>query len=168
MEALANSYHIPLVWLSLPAAIGIQRWSRKEVLRELDEYEAPLDEQVWLHVARGLVAGCELAAVIRIDTQAPAAVRAMAQLQSGCDIVGSFGDASGLAILLADCPAVHAAALASRLRAAIRQADLTAHVAVAAKPRDGGCIEDLLVVAEAELIATGAAADVPNPDRSQF
>lgn len=164
--ALASWHRIPLIWLSLPLAIGIQRWSRKEALRELDDAPAPLSEQVWLHVARGLVSGCELAALIRIDTQDPAAVRAMAQLQSGCDIMGSVAGGSGLAILLADCPAPHADALASRLRAALGFANVSAHVAVAATPRDGSCLEDLLVVAEAELIATAAGIDVQDQPRS--
>lgn len=165
-EAMASWHRIPLIWLSLPLAIGIQRWSRKEALRALDDSPAPLSEQVWSHVARGLVAGCELAALIRIDTHDPAAVRAMAQVQSGCDIMGSVGDGSGLAILLADCPAPYANALAARLRAAVSLANVTAHVAVAAKPDDGSCLEDLLVVAEAELIATVAGIDVQNQHRS--
>jgi hypothetical protein len=150
-------FNVPLLWLSLPAVIGIQRYAmRSESRNASDGLTAPMTERVWGTVAREVVRACTTAAVLRLDTDDPAAARAIAQMQAGCDAIGAVG-ASGLVILLADCPGPNADSLALRLRSALAGAQVTANVAVAAKPRDGQVLEDLLAVTEAELITREAA-----------
>lgn len=156
-QVLLAELHIPLLWLSLPAVIGIQRYAmRSESRNAADGLTAPMTERVWGTVAREVVRACTTAAVLRLDTDDPAAARAVAQMQAGCDAIGAVG-ASGLVILLADCPGPNADSLALRLRSALSGANVTANVAVAAKPRDGQVLEDLLAVTEAELITREAA-----------
>lgn len=149
--------HIPLLWLTLPTVIGIQRFAmRSESRNAAAGLTAPMTERVWGSVAREVVRACTTAAILRLDTDNPAAARAVAQLQAGCDAIGTVG-ASGLVILLADCPGPNADSLALRLRSAMAGAGVQANVAVAAKPRDGQVLEDLLAVTEAELITREAA-----------
>ena len=149
--------HIPLMWLTLPVVIGIQRYAMRSESRSASVgLTAPMTERVWSTVAREVVHACTTAAVVRLDTDDPAAARAIAEMQAGCDAVGTMG-ASGLVILLADCPGPNADSLALRLRAAMSGAGVQANVAVAAKPRDGQVLEDLLAVTEAELITRDAA-----------
>jgi hypothetical protein len=153
--------HVPLAWLSLPAAILIQRWAVQSDLHLTDDTTIrPMTEAAWLTVAREVVAACPVTAIMRIDTADPAAVSLVARMQVGCDAIGAMGK-SGLAILLADCPGTNAEALATRMRAALHQQAIPALVAVAAKPRDGQSSADLLAVCEAELI-TRAAAQGPS------
>ena len=153
--------HIPLAWLSLPAAIVIQRWAVQSDLHLSDDTTTrPMTEAAWLTVAREVVAACPVTAIMRIDTADPAAVSLVARMQVGCDAIGAVGK-SGLAILLADCPGTNAEALAVRMRTALSQQGIPALVAVAAKPRDGQSSADLLAVSEAELI-TRAAAQGPS------
>lgn len=149
---------VPLLWLSLPAVIGIQRWAlRSESVRKVDNALPPvMTEKVWGTVAREVIRACTTASIIRVDTDDPAAARSIAQMQAGCDALGAVG-ASGLAVLLADCPGANAESLALRLRSALASGGVGASVAVAAKPRDGQLLEDLLAVAEAELITRDAA-----------
>ena len=149
---------IPLIWLSLPAVIGIQRWAlRSESARKIDNALPPvMTEKVWGTVAREVIRACATASVIRLDTDDPTAARSIAQMQAGCDALGAVGR-SGLAVLLADCPGSNAESLALRLRSALASGGVSANVAVAAKPRDGQVLEDLLAVAEAELITRDAA-----------
>ena len=149
--------HIPLVWLSLPAAIVIQRWAVQSDLHVTDDTTIrPMTEAAWLTVAREVVAACPVTAIMRIDTADPAAVSLVARMQVGCDAIGAMGK-SGLAILLADCPGTNAESLAVRMRTALLQQGIPALVAVAAKPRDGQSSADLLAVSEAELITRAAA-----------
>jgi hypothetical protein len=149
--------HIPLAWLSLPAAIVIQRWAVQSDLRVTDDSTIrPMTEAAWLTVAKEVVAACPVSAIMRIDTTDPAAVGLVARMQVGCDAIGAIGK-SGLAILLADCPGANAEALAMRMRTALHQQGISALVAVAAKPRDGQTSADLLAVTEAELITRAAA-----------
>jgi len=155
--------HIPLAWLSLPAAIVIQRWAVQSDLHVSDDTTIrPMTEAAWLTVAREVVAACPVTAIMRIDTADPAAVSLVARMQVGCDAIGAVGK-SGLAILLADCPGTNAEALAARMRTALSQQAIPALVAVAAKPRDGQSSADLLAVCEAELITRAA---VPGPSKS--
>ena len=155
--------HIPLAWLSLPAAIVIQRWAVQSDLHVSDDTTIrPMAEAAWLTVAREVVAACPVTAIMRIDTADPAAVSLVARMQVGCDAIGAVGK-SGLAILLADCPGANAEALAMRMRTALSQQGIPALVAVAAKPRDGQSSADLLAVCEAELITRAAA---PGPSKS--
>jgi hypothetical protein len=159
-EVQLTDWHLPLVWLSLPAAIAIQRRTVKSELRISDELSIrPMTEAAWLTVAREVITACPVTAIMRIDTTDPVAVSMVARLQAGCDAIGTAG--SGLAILLADCPGTNADSLAVRMRSALHQQGIIAPVAVAAKPRDGQSLADLLAVSEAELItravATGSA-----------
>jgi hypothetical protein len=149
--------HVPLGWLSLPAAIVIQRWAVQSDLHVADDTTIrPMTEAAWLTVAREVVAACPVTAIMRIDTTDPSAVGLVARMQVGCDAIGAMGK-SGLAILLADCPGTNAEALAVRMRTALMQQGIPALVAVAAKPRDGHSSADLLAVCEAELITRAAA-----------
>jgi len=115
-----------------------------------------MSQKVWTTVAAEVVNACATSSVLRIDTNDPRAASTVAQLQAGCDANGTVGR-SGLAILLADCPGPNADSLALRLRGALSSAGITANVAVAAKPRDGQSLADLLAVSEAELITRDAA-----------
>ncbi|MEO6702782.1 MAG: hypothetical protein ABI140_01460 [Jatrophihabitantaceae bacterium] len=163
-EVLLHSSHIPLIWLSLPAAIGIQHWSSRDALLKAGALPEPMGEAVWVHVSRGLVAGCGLSAVLRVDTDSPKALRELTlNIQSGCDALGQYG--TGLAITLVDCPETHADALADRLRSALVEVCPGAKVAVAASPRDGATLDALLVSTEADLIV--AAAGDPTRSRPQ-
>jgi len=148
--------HVPLAWLSLPAAIVIQRWAVQSDLHVTDVAIRPMTQGAWLTVAREVVAACPVSAIMRIQTADPTAVSLVARMQVGCDAIGAIGR-SGLAILLADCPGTNAESLANRMRAALSQQGIPALVAVAAKPRDGQTSADLLAVSEAELIARAAA-----------
>lgn len=161
---LAYNHLGMLVWLSLPAAIGLQRFTTRSRLKQVadEAHSKPMTEEAWLIAAREVVAALPVAAIMRIDTQEPAAVSAVAQIQAGCDAIGFLGT-DGLGILLLDCPALSAEALANRIRMALRHQNLQASVASAAKPRDGQRLDDLLAVCEAELIARDAASRSAKP-----
>lgn len=154
-----QSLSVPLSWLSLPAALILQRHAVTSRLRKGREVNVrPMEAGPWLLIARVVVESCEAAAIMRVDTDDPQAAALVAQLQAGCDAIGRYD--GGLAILLADCPAPNAESLANRMRSALRYNNIAAEVAVAAKPRDGQRLADLLTVAEAELIARQAVAQV--------
>ena len=156
-EALLWQAHIPLIWLSLPIAIGIQRLAiRSEAKRSDDQVRKPMTEKVWTMVSREVVKACPTVSIVVVDTDDPVAVDGLARMQAGCDAIGTIGK-SGLAILLVDCPGNNADSLALRLRSALIQAKIPGNVAAAAKPRDGQSLEDLLAIAEAELITRSAA-----------
>lgn len=160
-EVQLITWHLPLAWLSLPAAIAIQRTAVQSDLRISDDPAVrPMTEAAWLTVAREVIAACPVTAVMRISTSDPAAVSVVARMQVGCDAIGAMGR-SELAILLADCPGTNAESLAVRMRAALGQHGIAAQVAVAAKPRDGDSLADLLAVTEAELITRAAVAVRP-------
>lgn len=145
-------------WLSLPAGFLLQRWVLRADLQAADDPTAPpMREQAWLVVAREVIAACPVAAILRIDTADPATVSYLARIQVGCDAIGHVGRA-GLAVLLPDCPGTNADAIALRMRTALLRQAITANVAVAAKPRDGQSLNDLLAVSEAELITRAAAS----------
>jgi hypothetical protein len=118
---------------------------------------ATMSRTAWLRVAADLVAACSEVSVLRIDSDAAGARRAIGSVQDGAAAVGRFGPA-GLAAVLTD--QADAEAVAARARLALLQAGIDAHLSVAAKPRDGNCLADLLAVTEAELI-TSIAADRP-------
>ena len=158
-----HDVHFPLLWLSLPATIVLQRRTVRSDLRAVAEPSVkPMGEEAWLIAAQEIVAALNVVSIIRINSAAPEAVAEIAQLQAGCDAIGYAGD-SGLAMLLIDCPDLSADALASRLRMALRNRDIEASVAAAAKPRDGQRLDDLLAVCEAELIAREAASRSAKP-----
>ncbi len=156
-EVQLTAWHLPLAWLSLPAAVIVQRRALKSDLHVSDDPTIrPMSEAAWLTVAREVIAACPVTAIMRIDTTDPAAVAVVARMQAGCDAIGAVGR-SGLAILLADCPGTNADSLAVRMRSALKQHGIMAQVAVAARPRDGQSLADLLAVSEAELITRAAA-----------
>jgi hypothetical protein len=145
------------VWLSLPAAIVLQRWMTQSDLRTIDAPEArPMGEQAWLAIAREVIKACPVGAIMRIQTTDPMAASQLARIKAGCDAIGMTGR-SGLAILLTQCPGGNADALAERMRAILQTENISAQVAVAAKPRDGQTLDELLAVSEAELITRVAA-----------
>jgi hypothetical protein len=162
--ALLHSGLPTLAWLSLPATIALQRQAVRADLRAAEEPGMrPMNQDAWLLIAREVIAACPVGAVMRVDTADPAAVNYLARVQAGCDAIGMAGD-SGLAVLLTECPGPNADALAVRLRSVLHRQGIEAQVAVAAKPRDGQSLDDLLAVSEAELIARVAATRVARSD----
>jgi hypothetical protein len=156
-EVLCWRAHVPLIWLSLPIAIGIQRVAMRSEIRETGPKDCrTMSQKVWTTVATEVINACATGSVLRIDTNDPRAAATVAQLQAGCDAIGTVGK-SGLAILLADCPGPNADSLALRLRSVLGSSGIAANVAVAAKPRDGQSLDELLAVSEAELITRDAA-----------
>jgi hypothetical protein len=159
--------HSPLpafAWLSLPATIALQRHAVRTDLRAVKAAAArPMNTEAWLLIAHEVIAACPVGAVIRVDTADVAAVSYLARVKAGCDAIGMVGD-SGLAVLLTDCPGPNADALAIRLRSMLHRQGIPAQVAVAAKPRDGQSLDDLLAVSEAELIARVAATRLARSD----
>lgn len=162
--ALLHSPWPAMAWLSLPATIVLQRRAVRSDLRAMDEPGAhPMNQDAWLLIAREVIAACPVGAVMRVDTADPVAVNYLARVQAGCDAIGMVGN-SGLAVLLTECPGPNADALAVRLRSVLHRQGIPAQVAVAAKPRDGQSLDDLLAVSEAELIARVAATRVARSD----
>jgi hypothetical protein len=151
-------YQLPLSWLSLPVALLLQRRTVLAKLRKArDPSVRPMVEPAWLLVARVVVEASPTAAVMRVETPNPAAAALVAQLQAGCDAISQYGE-TGLAVLLADCPGPSADSLAARMRSGLRYNGIPAEVAVAAKPRDGRVLSELLAVAEGELVIRQAAS----------
>ena len=163
---LAQAHQQVWIWLSLPVAIVLQRWVTQSDLRAIDAPEArPLGEQAWVAIAREVIKACPVGAIMRIRTTDPMAASQLAKIKAGCDAIGLTGR-SGLAILLTQCPSSNADALAERMRAILQTEGVVGQVAVAAKPRDGQTLDELLAVSEAELITRLAAirpakSDVP-------
>jgi hypothetical protein len=162
-EVVLHDLRLPLLWLSLPAALYLQgRALRSGLQHQGDDPNArPMRREAWLVVAREVVAACPAAAIMRVNTADPQAVALVARMQAGCDAIGLTGS-NGLAILLTDCPGLSADSLAVRLRSALRHNNIAAEVAVAAKPRDGQSLADLLAVSEAELITRQAVPELPS------
>ncbi len=148
-----------LVWLSLPAAIGLQRLTTRDRIRQATEEAQvePMSDEAWLIAAREVTAALPVVSILRVESNTPAAVSAIAQLQLGCDAIGYIGSDS-LGMLLVDCPALSAESMAARLRTALQEKGVIAGVSAAGKPRDGQSIADLLAVCEAELIARDAVS----------
>ncbi|HTZ45278.1 MAG TPA: hypothetical protein VMB79_15570 [Jatrophihabitans sp.] len=156
--ALLHSPMPMMAWLSLPATIALQRHTTKANLRAADDpHRRPMNEEAWLLVSREVIAACPVGAIMRVDTTDPGAVSYLARVQAGCDAIGLVGDA-GLAVLLTECPDTNADALGHRLRSILHRQGIAAQVAVAAKPRDGQSLDELLAVSEAELITRAAAS----------
>lgn len=158
VEVLLLRTHLDMmVWLSLPATIFLQRRTVRSDLRAAEDPNTkPMSEQAWLLVAREVIRACPVGAIMRINTADPAAVSYLARVKAGCDAIGMTGK-SGLAVLLTQCPGENADALADRMRSILHRDGVAAQVSVAAKPRDGHSLDDLLAVSEAELIARVAA-----------
>jgi hypothetical protein len=151
--------HWPLLWLSLPATIALQRWTVRSDMQAaaVESGSRPMSEDAWRIAATEIVAALPVVAILRVTTADPLAAVAVAQMQAGGDAIGLVGDA-GLSMLLLDCPGTSADALATRLRRALRHGGLTGTVAAAAKPRDGESLPALWAVCEAELITRDAAS----------
>jgi hypothetical protein len=152
---------VPLVWLSLPAAVLIGRYSTGLELRSRKPDTAPMDSEVWLHVAKVVVDASDTVTILRIDTADPQAAQLVAMMQGGCDAIGRYSD-GGLAILLPDCPPAQGDAIARRLRIAMGYHKVPCNVAAASKPRDGLGLNSLLAVSEAELVLSGELAKRPD------
>ena len=150
---------LPLLWLSVPVTVLIQRHFTRVELRQLDRPDRLMRQEAWVHVATVVIDASDTASILRIDSPDPVAARTIAQMQAGCDAIGSYGSGHGLAILLPDCPPPHADALARRLRSAMRVRRVPCQIAAAAKPRDGERLGDLLAVSEAELVARAASSE---------
>jgi hypothetical protein len=150
-----------LIWLSLPAAVAIQRHFTTMELRSRKPGMAPMDSEVWLHVAKVIVDASDTVSILRIDTADPQAAQLVAMMQGGCDAIGRYSD-GGLAILLPDCPPAQGDAIARRLRIAMGYHKVPCNVAAAAKPRDGRELNSLLAVSEAELVLSGELAKRPD------
>jgi hypothetical protein len=149
-----------LIWLSLPAAVGIQRHFTTMELRSRKPDMAPMDSEVWLHVAKVIVDASDTVTVLRIDAADQQAARVVAMMQGGCDAIGRYSD-GGLAILLPDCPPAQGDAIARRLRTALGYHKVPGSVAAASKPRDGHALNSLLAVSEAELVLSNELAKRP-------
>jgi len=149
---------MPLMWLSLPAAVAIHRYFVTAELRTSHKPGfVPMDRQAWLHVAKVIVDASDTVTVVRVTAAAdPEAATIVAKAQTGCDAIGATGD-GGLAILLPDCPPAQGDAFARRLRIVMAHHGIDCTLAAASKPRDGQALEDLLAVLEAELVTREAS-----------
>jgi len=165
-ECGLHAAKLPLLWLSLPAAVWIQRRFAQSELRQWGRPDRLMGEEAWLHVAQVVVMASDTASIVRIDSTEPEAARTVAMMQAGCDAIGSYGDGRGLAILLPDCPPQNADALARRLRSAMKVRKVPCNIAAASKPRDGHQLGDLLAVSEAELVARDAVNQPTKPTGS--
>jgi hypothetical protein len=146
------------IWLSLPAAVGIQRHFTTAELRSQESVAQPMVEDAWNHVAKVVVEANVTVTVLIIDAPDPQAARMVAMMQGGCDAIGTYANGSGLAILLPDCPPPNGDALARRLRIAMKHHKVRCNIASASKSRDGQSLEDLLAVCEAELVVSRQAS----------
>jgi hypothetical protein len=144
---------LPLVWLSLLAAVVIQRRFTKAGLRARGSVTPPMNDEAWLYVADVVVQASVAVTVLRIDASDTQAASVVAMMQGGCDAIGTYPP-GGLAILLPDCPPANGDVLSRRLRIAMRHHKVDCHIASASKPRDGQVLDDLLAVCEAELVVS--------------
>ena len=154
---LVGSVELPLIWLSLPAAVAIQRYFVTVELRNGQPDERPYSAEGWLEISKVVIEVRDATTVLRIDTADPQAASVVAMMQGGCDAIGHYPD-GGLAVLLLDCPPVQGDSLTRRLRLALNHHKIAAHVAAASAPRDGRTLQDLLTVCEAELVLLREAA----------
>ncbi len=144
---------LPLIWLSLPAAVVIQRRFTKAELRARGTVASPMNDEAWLYVAGVVVEVSVAVTVLRIDAADTQTASVVAMMQGGCDAIGTYSP-GGLAILLPDCPPANGDALSRRLRIAMKHHKVDCHIASASKPRDGQVLDDLLAVCEAELVVS--------------
>jgi hypothetical protein len=153
-----HDIHLPLLWLSLPATIVLQRWTVRSDLQAAaaDSGIKPMSEEAWRIAATEIVDALPVVSILRVTTDDQLAANVIAQMQTGIDAVGLIGD-DGLAVLLLECPEVSADALARRVRLALDRGGVAANVAAATKPRDGLSMQALWTVCEAELITRDAA-----------
>ena len=151
---------LPLIWLSLPAAVAIQRRFTKAELRARVGVAPPMNDEAWLHVASVVVEASVAVTVLRIDASDPEAACVVAMMQGGCDAIGAYPP-GGLAILLPDCPPANGDVLSRRLRIAMKHHKVDCHLVSASKPRDGQDLGDLLAVCEAELVVSREASNRP-------
>jgi hypothetical protein len=156
-EYATHQIGLPLIWLSLPAAVGIQRYFTTAELRARESLARPMDEQAWLHIAKVIVEASVTVTVLRIDAADSQTARMVAMMQGGCDAIGTYPH-GGLAILLPDCPPANGDALARRLRIAMKHHKVDCNIASASKSRDGQSVDDLLAVCEAELVISREAS----------
>jgi hypothetical protein len=157
-EYAAHRAGLPLVWLSLLAAVVIQRRFTQAELRARGGGAPPMSDESWLHVASVVVEANVAVTVLRIDASDTQAARIVAMMQGGCDAIGIY-PSGGLAILLPDCPPANGDVLCRRLRIAMKHHKVDCHLVSASKPRDGQVLGDLLAVCEAELVVSREASN---------
>ena len=155
--SLVNADLSMLVWISLPLTIGIHGFIVRQDLHDSEMASTrPMGEQSWLLVATEVMQACAVGSVLRVESRDPKVIRHLSRLKAGVDAVGAIGN-SGFAVLMPHCPGENAEALAIRMRSILQRENVAAEIAVAAKPRDGRWLADLLAVTEAELITRDAA-----------
>jgi len=159
LEYGCHACRLPLLWLSLPAAVGVHRIFTRSELRNWERPDRLMSEDAWLAVARAVVDISATCTIVRVNAADATTARTVAMMNAGCDAIGSYGKGAGIAILLADCPPENGDALARRLRTALTVRGVNCQVAAASTPRDGQLLEDLLAISEAELLARDAATD---------
>lgn len=157
VEYFASVVALPLIWLSLPAAVAIQRYFVNIELRSREPAARPITSEAWLQIATVIIEASDATTVLRIDTAHPQAASMVAMMQGGCDAIGHYPD-GGLAVLLLDCPPAQGDSLARRLRLAFNHHKIEAYVAAASAPRDGRTLQHLLTLCEAELVLLREAA----------
>jgi hypothetical protein len=147
-----------LAWISLPVTIALHGFIVRQDLHDSEMASTrPMGEQSWLLVANEVMQACPVGAVMRIESRDPKVMRHLSRLKAGVDAVGAMGN-SGFAVLMPHCPGENAEALAIRMRSILHRENIAADIAVAAKPRDGRGLADLLALTEAELITRQAAS----------
>lgn len=170
----ANLLAVPALALSVPAAIGVQRFFAQAELRGLDAQEAAerlrareaqavvdslMTQASWIFVAEILVQeyACSL---VRIEGASDLenlakAVRAVMEVQHGNELVGRYGP-TGIAVILPGGPH-QAGAMALRIAGALANRGVLSCrvVSASASPRDGLTVNALLAICEAELVVRG-------------
>ena len=72
------------IWLSLPLAIFLQRWTIRSEIRTIDSpMTLPMAEQAWLAVSREVIRACPVGAIMRIQTRRPGRGQLSRQDQGG-------------------------------------------------------------------------------------
>lgn len=151
----ASLLALPALALSVPAAIGVQRFFARAELRAQEAVDSLMTEPAWVCVAEVLVQVLPTCSVVRVDASDLAeAARAITLVQSGSDPVGRYGR-SGIAVLLPECPPRQGDAMARRVATALANRGVSCRIASASSPRDGRSVHALLAICEAELILRG-------------
>ena len=86
----AQQAGLPLIWLSLPAAVVIQRRFTKAELRARGSVAPPMNDEAWLYVASVVVEASVAVTVLRIDASDTQAACIVAMMQGGCDAIGTY------------------------------------------------------------------------------
>jgi len=148
----------PLIWLSLPAALVLQRRaSRAELDRRTYGGDRVMREEDWLMVARAVVDFTASATVMRVASADPKALRVVSLMCAQSNAIARYAGGSGLAILFPDMPPEQADGFAIQLQAQLIYHGISCAVVAASTPRDGEVLDSLLVALEAELLVAGSS-----------